>query len=120
MTMLKHEFEPARARRALDMLLIDRNNEFKALAESIFQGVPESKRPAGGWEEFILGFCLDVSGAFSTWNGSEPLEANSDLKALTFLRQLARGKKTMTELCHLLNLSYTLAEEFRVVYRRIG
>jgi len=46
-------------------------------------------------------------------------EINSDMKALTILRQLSHGKKSMTELCHLLNLSYTLAEEFKVIYRHI-
>ena len=118
MTMLKQEFEPVRMSRALDMLLIDRKNEFRTLEEAIFWNVPSSKRPIKKWEEFILNFCLDVSLAHKTWNGEKPLEANSDMKALTFLRQLAH-KKTMTELCHLLNLSYTLAEEFKVIYRRI-
>ena len=119
MTMLKQDFEPTRMKKALDMLLIDRKNEFKTLEDSIFWNVPSSKRPIKNWEEFILNFCLDVSAAFKTWAGAKPLEVNSDIKALTFLRQLAHDKKTMTELCHLLNLSYTLAEEFKVIYRRI-
>ena len=119
MTMLKQDYEPVRMRKALDMLLIDRKNEFRTLEEAIFWNVPSSKRPIENWEEFILNFCLDVSLAFRTWNGDKELESNSDMKALTFLRQLAHEKKTMTELCHLLNLSYTLAEEFKVVYRRI-
>lgn len=120
MAMLKSDYEPARAARALGMLLADRDNEFRALEESVFGGVPAERRPEGGSGEFILGFCLDVADAFRTWTGDEPLEQNSDMKALTFLRQLARGKTTMTELCHLLNLAYTLAEEFKVIYRRIG
>lgn len=116
--MLNGEYEPDRAKKALDMLLIDRKNEFEALEESILWHVPDSKKPIKAWEEFILNFCLDVSAAFATWSGREPLESNSDAKALTFLRQLAHDKN-MTEMCHLLNLSYTLAEEFKVVYRRI-
>ncbi len=119
MTMLKQEYEPIRMRKALDMLLIDRRNEFRTLEDSIFWNVPEAKRPIKDWDEFILNFCLDVSLAFTTWSGASPLESNSDIKALTFLRQLAHDKKTMNELCHLLNLSYTLAEEFKVIYRRI-
>ena len=119
MTMLKQEYDLSRMKKALEMLLIDRKNEFRTLEEAIFWNVPKSKRPIKDWEEFMLNFCLDVSYAFKTWSGEKPLEANSDMKALTFLRQLAHDKKTMTELCHLLNLSYTLAEEFKVIYRRI-
>ena len=119
MTMLKEEFALDRATKALDMLLIDRKNEFRILEEAIFWNVPISKRPIKNWEEFILNFCLDISQAFTTWTGEEVLESNSDMKALTFLRQLSHDKKTMTELCHLLNMAYTLAEEFKVVYRRI-
>ena len=117
--MITHDYEPARLRQALDMLLIDRRNEFRTLEESIFWNVPKGKRPIKDWEMFILNFCLDVSVAFVTWTGDKPLEPNSDMKALTFLRQLAHNKTTMTELCHLLNLSYTLAEEFKVIYRRV-
>ncbi|MEX0640227.1 MAG: hypothetical protein WD018_03265 [Nitrosopumilaceae archaeon] len=40
-------------------------------------------------------------------------------KALTIIRQLARGKLTMNELTHLLNISYTLAEEFKAIYKRL-
>ena len=117
--MLKQEFGLDRATKALDMLLIDRKNEFRILEEAIFWSVPASKRPIKNWEEFILNFCLDIAQAFTTWTGDKELESNSDMKALTFLRQLSHDKKTMTELCHLLNTSYTLAEEFKVIYHRI-
>ncbi len=120
MTMLKQEgFELSRSKKALDMLLIDRENEFRVLAEAVLWNVPSSMRPIKNQEEFLLNFCLDVCHAFKTWTGGTPLEINSDMKALTILRQLSHDKKTMTELCHLLNLSCTLAEEFKVVYRRI-
>ena len=120
MTMLKQEgFELSRSQKALDMLLIDRKNEFRVLAEAVLWNVPASMRPIKNQEEFLLNFCLDVCHAFKTWTGELPLELNSDMKALTILRQLSHDKKTVTELCHLLNLSYTLAEEFKVVYKRI-
>ena len=120
LSLLKHEeFEPTRSRKALDMLLIDRNNEFKMLTDVIFWNVPKSMGPIKDSETFILNFCLDVSKAFKRWSGQEPLVQNSDMKALTILRQLSHGKSTMTELAHNLNCAYTLAEEFKVVYRRI-
>jgi len=118
--MLKQEgFELSRSKKALDMLLNDRKNEFRVLAESVLWNVPSSMRPIKNQEEFLLNFCLDVSHAFKAWTGDNPLEINSDMKALTILRQLSHDKKSMTELCHLLNLSYTLAEEFKVIYRHI-
>ena len=122
MAMLKQlGFEPEKARHALDMLLIDRKNEFRELAEVIFSNVPSSTAPLTDSEsqKFILDFSLDVNEAFKVWSGQERLLQNSSLKALTILRQLSRGQKAMNSLAHLLNISFNLAEEFKVVYNRI-
>ncbi len=114
-------FEPQKARRALDMLLIDRKNEFRELADVIFSNLPSSTTPLNDSEsqKFILDFSLDVNEAFKVWSGQERLLQNSSLKALTILRQLSRGQKAMNSLAHLLNISFNLAEEFKVVYNRI-
>ena len=122
MSMLKQlGFEPQKARRALDMLLIDRKNEFRELAEVIFSNLPSSAAPLTDSEsqKFILDFSLDVNEAFKVWSGQERLLQNSSLKALTILRQLSRGQKAMNSLAHLLNISFNLAEEFKVVYNII-
>ena len=122
MVMLKQlGFEPQKARRALDMLLIDRKNEFRELADVIFSNLPSSTAPLNDSEsqKFILDFSLDVNEAFKVWSGQERLLQNSSLKALTILRQLSRGQKAMNSLAHLLNISFNLAEEFKVVYNRI-
>ena len=122
MAMLKQlGFEPQKARHALDMLLIDRKNEFRELAEVIFSNIPSSTAPLTDSEsqKFILDFSLDVNEAFKVWSGQERLLQNSSLKALTILRQLSRGQKAMNSLSHLLNISFNLAEEFKVVYNRI-
>ncbi len=122
MAMLKQlGFEPEKARHALDMLLIDRKNEFRELAEVIFSNLPSSTAPLTDSEsqKFILDFSLDVNEAFKVWSGQERLLQNSSLKALTILRQLSRGQKAMNSLAHLLNISFNLAEEFKVVYNRI-
>jgi hypothetical protein len=122
MAMLKQlGFEPQKARHALDMLLIDRKNEFRELAEVIFSNLPSSTAPLTDSEsqKFILDFSLDVNEAFKVWSGQERLLQNSSLKALTILRQLSRGQKAMNSLAHLLNISFNLAEEFKVVYNRI-
>ena len=112
-------FEPARTEKALEMLLNDRKNEFRELAEPIFALVPTSKGPIKKWEEFILNFCFEVDEAFKTWAGEKELIPNSALKALNILRQLSRNKKSMNQVTHLLNIAFNIAEEFKVIYRRI-
>ena len=112
-------FEPVRTEKALEMLLNDRKNEFRELAEPLFALVPESKGPIKNWEEFILNFCFEVDVAFKTWAGEKELIPNSALKALNILRQLSRNKKSMNQVTHLLNIAFNIAEEFKVIYRRI-
>lgn len=107
-----------RCKKALEMLLIDRRNEFRELAEAIF-GKAAGSITIPNWEEFILKTCLEVEEAFDTWSGKSPILPNSDLKALTILRQFGRGKTSMIHLTHLLNVSYTLGVEYKVIYKRI-
>ncbi len=119
MSILMHEeFEEARTKKALDMLILDRKNEFKELAETVMHKDP-TVDPIKDWEFFILNFCLDVSKEFKSWAGHSGVLQNSDMKALTILRQLGKGKTSMNQLTRLLNTSYDLAEEFKVIYRRI-
>jgi len=119
MSILMHEeFEDERARQALGMLILDRKNEFKELAETIMHRDPTTN-PIKDWEYFILNFCLDVSKEFKSWVGQAGILQNSDVKALTILRQLGKGKTSMNQITRLLNTSYDLAEEFKVIYRRI-
>ncbi|HEY4680081.1 MAG TPA: hypothetical protein VIH04_02320 [Nitrosarchaeum sp.] len=114
----KPGFEDAKIKQALDMLLIDRRNEFRELSEVLLRN-PKSMEMVPYSEQFILNFCLEVNEAFKTWSGQMDLSVNSPQKALTILRQLSRDKTTMNQLAHLLNISYTLADEFKEIYRRL-
>ena len=105
-------------KQALEMLLIDRGNEFRELSNVLLRA-PKSMAPISNSEQFILNFCLDVNEAFKTWSGETELSIDSPQRALIILRQLSRDKTKMNELVHLLNLSYTLAEEFKEIYRRL-
>ena len=118
MYVLKKEgFEEAKIKQTLDMLLVDRKNEFRELSAMV---LPKTlSEPIVNWEQFVMNFCLDVNEAFRTWSGNMELNTNSPQKALTVLRQLTRDKKNMTQLSHLLNISFDLAEEFKEIYRRI-
>lgn len=108
-----------RSRAALDILLVNRRSEFRELAESILQYLQEPIA-LSMWDEFILAICLDVKESFDSWSGKKYSSKNSDLKTLIILRQFANGKTTMTQLTRLLDLADSVAEEFRIIYERIG
>lgn len=117
--LLAHKFEEKRMKRALQMLLLDRGNEFRELGASVFPTGSRPQTAIKNWEEHVLNFCFDVSEAFKCWSGNKQMEINSAMKALTILRQCSKNKKTMNQMTHLLNIAYNLAEEFKVIYRRI-
>jgi len=113
----KPGLEDEKIKQALDMLLIDRRNEFRELSAVLLK--TSKMEPIPNSEQFVLNFCLEVNEAFKTWSGQMDLSVNSPQKALTILRQLSRDKTTMNQLAHFLNLSYTLADEFKEIYRRL-
>ncbi len=102
--------------KSFELLLNDRHNEFGELADII--GIPKT---TPGWEFIILKFCLDYRDCFVAWsNKDKDLDQIMVHKSMTLIRQLAKGRKTMTDLAHWENLAYTLAEEYRAVYMRLG
>lgn len=114
-------YEPKKARESLDMLLIDRGNEFKELANGM--RIPTTSK---SWEEIILKFCLDFNMCFYEVitkmegpNDSTQDNHNKIHQCMTLIRQLARGKTSMIEITHMQNLAYTLAEEFKAIYKRL-
>lgn len=116
MYMLK-EYQEEKIHQVLDMLYLDRKNEFRELSEVLL--TEKALKAMPNWKEFVLNFSLDVEEAFKTWSGASPLLASSPQKALTILRQLAHGKTSMNQLIHLLNMSYNLSLEFKEIYRRL-
>ena len=112
-------YEDGMVRQALDMLLVDRKNEFRELAEVLFWNIPPSMNPIPNWEHFVINFSLDVSQEFRIWSGKAKMLQNSDLKALTILRQLSRDQSSMNQVAHRLNIAFDLAEEFKIIYRRL-
>ena len=112
------EYSPEKIQQSLDMLYLDRKNEFRELSRVLLSEKALSAMP--NWKEFVLNFSLDVEDAFKTWSGQNQLSLNSPQKALTLLRQLGHDKTSMNQLAHLLNLSYTLSCEFKEIYRRLN
>ena len=118
MYMLNSEqYTEEKIRLALDMLYVDRKNEFRELALVLLN--ERAINSMNNWKEFVLNFSLDVEDAFHMWSGQISLSVNSPQKALTILRQLAHDKTSMNQLAHLLNMSYNLSVEFKEIYRRL-
>jgi len=111
-------YQEEKVKQALDMLLVDRRNEFRELALVLLPN-PNVMSSMVHWEQFILNFCLDVEESFKTWSGKSPLQKSSPQKALTILRQLSRDKTSMNQLAHFLNIAYNLSIEFKEIYRRL-
>jgi len=108
------KYDLKKAHQALKMLLIDRSNEFRVLAQGI--GYPTN---AKDWELIVLNFCLDFVECFNAWSGENPPDHNQIHKCMTQMRQIARGKSNMTEVTHLQNIAYLLAEDFKSIYKRM-
>ena len=111
------EYHPEKIQQALDMLYLDRKNEFRELSQILLSEKALNAMP--NWKEFVLNFSLDVEDAFKTWSGQSRLSTSSPQKALTLLRQLGHDKTSMNQLAHLLNMSYNLSCEFKEIYRRL-
>jgi len=111
------EYQEEKIYQTLDMLYIDRKNEFRELSLVLLSEKALKAMP--NWKEFVLNFCLDVEEAFKTWSGQNSLLVSSPQKALTILRQLGHEMTSMNQLAHLLNMSYNLSVEFKEIYRRL-
>jgi len=103
------------AKKSIQMLLIDRSNEFRELAHGM--GYPTNTKD---WETIILNFCLDFNDCFKMWSDINiPPDHNQVHKCMTQMRQIAMGKSNMVEVTKLQNIAYTLAEEFKSIYKRL-
>ena len=111
------QYKEEKIQQALDMLYLDRKNEFRELSQVLL--TEKALKAMPNWKEFVLNFCLDVDEAFKTWSGQSSLLVSSPQKALTILRQLGHDKTSMNQLAHLLNISYNLSLEFKEIYRRL-
>ncbi|MGI0088828.1 MAG: hypothetical protein ACREAF_00595 [Nitrosopumilaceae archaeon] len=117
MEMISHleNYNATRAKKALQMLLIDRSNEFRELAHGI--GYPTTEK---NWEEIVLRFSLDFVECFKTWSGKNTdYDHNEIHRCMLIMRQLARGKSNVNALSDLQNTAYLISEDFKAIYKRI-
>ena len=106
-------YDPERTRKSLDLLLRDRKNEFEEIAQSM--GIPTNSEE---WEIIILKFCLDFEQCFDIWTGTEEPDQTKTYKCMTIMREISKGKKTVTEISHIQNVAYNLYKEFHNIYQR--
>jgi hypothetical protein len=108
-------YDEKRVRESLDLLLRDRKNEFRELAESL--RIP---RTTDDWEVIILKFCLDFEDCFRIWTDAEEPNSVKNNKCMTIMREISRGKKNLSEVIHLQNIAQTLYTEFHQIYKRVS
>ncbi len=118
MYMIKNAgYDEKRVCEAIELLYKDRKNEFHELSQAFLGKERLASTP--NWKEFVVNFCLDVNDSFRTWTNQKPPSDTSPQKALTILRQVGSGMKTMNELTKILNIAYTLGIEFKEIYKRL-
>ena len=114
--MLNQDYRESITKSTLDMLIIDRRNEFMELASVLL--IPQTKV---GWEKYVLQFCMNMDYAFNIWIGVEKSkELSVDHQTMILLRMIARGQTSMINVTHLLNTAYNLAQEFKEIYKGLG
>ena len=101
-------------RETLDLLLRDRKNEFRELAETM--KIPLT---SADWEVIILKFCLDFEECFKTWTDNQEPDSLKNAKCMTIMRSIAKGKKNISDVFHLQDIAYTICTEFHHTYNRI-
>ena len=112
---LIEDFDERRVRETLNLLLRDRKNEFREIAEAI--GIPTTSED---WEVIILKFCLDFEDCYKIWTDDEEPNPLKDRKCMTIMRQIANGKKHIHEIIHLQDIAYTIQTEFHQTYKRVS
>jgi len=118
MYMLKDsKYDKEKVCEAIELLYRDRKNEFDAVSQAFLGKERLAKTP--NWREFVVNFCLDVGDSFKTWTNQKQPSDTSSQKALTILRQIGSGMKSMNELTKILNIAYSLSIEFKEIYNRI-
>ncbi len=107
-------YDEKKVREALNLLLRDRKNEFRELANAI--GIPTTSED---WEVIILKFCLDFEECFKTWTDSEEPNQMKNNKCMTIMREMAKGKNQIHDLINLEDITFNLYVEFHHTYDRL-
>jgi hypothetical protein len=105
-------YDEKRVRETLNLLLRDRKNEFRELADTL--GIP---RTSEDWEAIILKFCLDFEECFQIWTDKIEPDALKSSKCMTIMRGIAKGKQNISEVFHIQDIAYTICKDFHETYK---
>ncbi|MDH2907171.1 MAG: hypothetical protein PXX83_03640 [Candidatus Nitrosotalea sp.] len=115
MTAIQDFHDNTKTKRSLDMLLIDRSNEFQELASAIDYSTNYSN-----WEEIILRFCLEFNDCFEMWSDKVNHEDHYRVhKCMTIMNQMGQGRSNITQMAKIQNMAYRIAKDFNVIYDRL-
>ena len=101
------DYDQNRSRETLNLLLRDRKNEFQKLSTAL--AIPKSTED---WEVIILKFCLDFEECFKIWTDEKESDSIKNTKCMTIMREIAKGKKNISEVFHIENIAYPFAKNF--------
>jgi hypothetical protein len=107
-------YDPRLVRETLNLLLRDRKNEFRELAERMH--IPLTSED---WEIIVLKFCLDFEDCFKVWTDSQEPDSIKSTKCMTIMRSISKGKNNISDIFHLQNIAYTICTEFHHTYNRV-
>ncbi len=107
-------FEEDKVRETLDVMLRDKENEFRELAKTL--NIPTN---TNDWQVIVLKFCLDFKECLTIWTDSVEPNSIKNAKCMTIMRELAKGKENFSEIINMQNVAQTLFSEFNETYRRL-
>tara|TARA_B100000029_G_scaffold257818_1_gene254551 strand:+ start:897 stop:1259 length:363 start_codon:yes stop_codon:yes gene_type:complete len=117
MTMIERlgEFEVEKAKKALQMLLIDSRNEFNELANAM--SIPTS---TPDYELIILRYCIDFHYVYRAWSERNyPTDNITCRNAMSLVRQISMTQTSMIQITHMMNIAHDLYRDFLLIYKRI-
>ena len=80
------EYREEKVHQVLEMLYLDRKNEFRELSEVLLNEKALKAMP--NWREFVLNFSLDVEEAFKSWSGTESFVSKLSPKSIDFVETI--------------------------------
>lgn len=111
---LLEDYDSKNARKALDLMLRDKQNEFRELAKAL--KIPTTTTE--DWETIVLKYCLDFEDCLKIWTDNEEPDSIKNAKCMTIMREISKGKKNFTEIINLENIIQTLFTEFHHTYKQ--
>lgn len=116
MSLVFQDYESARTKRSLVMLLMDRQNEFRELANAIGYSIKYDD-----WEKFILRFSLEFDDCFTMWSEEKnPSDHNRIHKCMRLMSQIGHDTSNITQFTKLQNIAYRIAKDFHVIYAKLN